>query len=179
MRQLFFLEYFSSSLVLLWPRWAAVALGCYISRPFCQGGFKPLVGLQAASPAEKLETEPCSEVVTFSYTHKCLSTLRCHLRKSHIPECFEILLLKWQEEADRWESRLESGTAQVRNGHKWMAGCSSLSWQRWLRIYTLKQMTNFYWSQHLRQSKWKFICFAFGWWRYLVSWKIFFFFSDL
>lgn len=89
-----FLEYFSSSLCyfghdeLLWL-WAVT-----FPHPSVKEDSKPLVGLQAASPAEKLETEPCSEVVTFSYTHKCLSTLRCHLRKSPIPECFEILLLK-------------------------------------------------------------------------------------
>lgn len=73
---------------------AAATMGCYISRAVCQGGLNPLVGLPAAVPAEKLETELSSEVVTFSYVHKCLSTLRCHLRKSNVPECFEILLLK-------------------------------------------------------------------------------------
>lgn len=123
----------SSSLkVLLWPLRAAVTLGCYISRLFCQGEFKPLVGLQTASPAEKLETELSSEMVTFSYIHKCLSTLRCHFRKSHIPKCFEMMLLKWQGESDRRESRLKSGTREARNGHVWMTGWSSLWWKRWV-----------------------------------------------
>jgi len=120
-----------SKTVLLWPLRAAVTLGCYISRPFCQGEFKPLVSLQTASPAEKLETELSSEVVTFSYIHKCLSTLRCHFRKKRIPKYFEMLLLKWQGESDSRESRLKSGT-KARNGHVWTTGCSSLWWKRWV-----------------------------------------------